>query len=113
MAGDVPLNIAMPAIGISHVDSVPQLGIQVNEANQARAERVQVTVFRKLPPDDDGYPGLQSLIDLVTAACASTYSSVNGTTVQGIRPDTEGPDFSIEGMSIITRSKDFIVRWVG
>lgn len=113
LAGDLPLNTPMPAIAVTQVSSVPLNLMRTNEANKVHTDRVQVTVYRKAEPDDRGYPGLKSLLDLVLSACPSQYGTVNGVSVQSIVPDVEGPDLPIPELSIFTRSRDFIVRWVG
>jgi len=113
VAGDIPIDFAMPAIAVRQISSVPDNRIRANEANKAHTDRVQVTVYRGASPDDAGYPGLKALLDLVLAACPSQRGTLNGVSVQSIVPDIEGPDLPISELSIFTRSRDFIVRWVG
>src|SRR3990167_754410 len=112
VAGDLPINAVMPAISIRQVSSMPYNTIKTNEANKPHADRVQVTVFRKAEPDDRGYPGLKTLLNLVLAACPSQYSTVNGISIQSITPDIEGPDLPIPELALFTRSRDFIVKFV-
>ena len=112
MAGDLPLKTAMPAIAVKQIDSVPFNTIRTNETPKLHTDRVQVTVYRKAEPDDRGYPGLKSLLTLVLAACPSQRGSVNGIAVESIVPGVEGPDLPIPEMSLFTRSRDFIVKFV-
>lgn len=112
ISGDLPLNTAMPAIGITKVSGVPYRMIDVNAGAKMRIDRVQVTVFRKAPPADVGYPGLDSLLALVLPACANQRGTVGGISVDSIAPDIEGPDLPIPEMAIFTRSMDFIVHHI-
>lgn len=112
MAGGLPLNTPMPAIAVTQISSVPEnQHLKRDETPKAHVDRVQVTVFRKNSPDDAGYPGLKPLLDLVLAACPSQRGTVNGVAVQGITPDLEGPDIAIPALALVTRSRDFLVRW--
>lgn len=112
IAGDLPLNTAMPAIAVTQISSVPHNAIRINEATKQYTDRVQVTVFRKAEPDDRGYPGLKPLLKLVLAACPSQRGAVNGFACESIVPDIEGPDITLPDLSLFTRSKDFIVKFV-
>ena len=111
MAGDLPLNTAAPAIAITQVSSVPMNLLRTNETPKTHTDRVQVTVIRKAEPHDRGYPGLQSLLALVVAACPSQFGTVNGISVQSITPEGQGPDMPITELSLFTRSVDFLVWW--
>lgn len=112
MAGDLPLKTAAPAIAITQVSSVPYNHLRPNETPKLYTDRVQVTVIRKARPDDVGYPGLQSLLALVEAACPCQYGLVNSISVSSITPEGQGPDLPIPELSLLTRSMDFLVRWV-
>ena len=112
MAGDLPLKTAAPAIAITQVSSVPYNLLRPNETPKLHTDRVQVTVIRKAQPHDDGYPGLQSLLALVLAACPSQRGPVNSISVDSIIPEGQGPDLPIPELSLFTRSMDFLVRWV-
>lgn len=112
MAGDLPLKTAAPAIAITQVSSGPYNLLRPNETPKLHTDRVQVTVIRKAPPDDDGYPGLQSLLALIEAACPCQRGSVNSISVDSIIPEGQGPDLPIPELSLFTRSMDFLVRWV-
>jgi len=111
MAGDLPVGMTIPAISITQVDSLPLNTLLINETPRRHVDRVQVTVFRKAPPDDAGYPGLKTLLNLVLAACPGQRGTVNGFAVEGIIPDIEGPDIPIPEEKIFTRSRDFLVSY--
>jgi len=114
VAGDLPLNSAMPAISVTEVSSQPRLTVAMTEPNRMHTERVQVSVLFKGPqgtPAGAGVPGVKALLPLVLAACPNTHGSVNGITVLDIRPDNEGPDLSDDATSLYSGSRDFLVRW--
>lgn len=114
MAGDLPLNTAMPAIGVTQISSVPRNTVKMNEAKVQHTDRVQVSVLVKGPqgtPAGLGYPGVRTLLQLVLAACPHTRGAVNGIDVDSILPDIEGPDLSDDERALNSASRDFIVRW--
>ena len=111
IAGDLPLETAMPAISVTQVSSVPFSLIRTVETIRQHTDRVQVTVYRKAEPDDRGYPGLKSLLTLVLVACAGQRGTINGVAVDSIMPDIEGSDLPLPELSLYARSRDFIVRW--
>jgi hypothetical protein len=109
-AGNVKQGTTLPAISITQISSTPSRVINVNDS-KFHTDRVQVTVHRKATPDDDGYPGLKTLLNLVKSACANQRATINGVKVDSISPDIEGPDIEDPSTGIYTRSRDFIVRW--
>jgi len=114
MAGDLPLNTAMPAITVTEISSVPFNTINVNELPKMHTERVQVSALFKQSlgtPAGTGLPGIKALLKLVLAACPSQRGTVNGVAVDSIVPDTEGPDLSDDATALYSQSRDFIVRW--
>ena len=114
MAGNLPLNTALPAISVTQVDSVPYNTIRTNESNKLHTDRVQVTAYYNDPtgtPYGTGYPGLKAAMVLILAACPSQYGTVNNIKVHSIQPQSEGPDFQED--KVHSSSRDFIVRWAG
>jgi hypothetical protein len=114
MAGDLPLNTVLPAISVIQIDSIPLNQLQINETPKVHLDRVQVSVLFKGQegsPAGTGYPGVRALLRLVLAACPSQRGTVNGVSVQGIIPDTEGPDLQNADTALYSCSRDFIVRW--
>lgn len=109
LGGDLPLNTAMPAISVTLISGMPHRTIGINETPQMRADRVQVTIYRKAPPADDGYPGLDSLMTLVRSACPNVRGTYLGIEVDSITPDLEGPDLPMPDLALFTRSMDFMV----
>ena len=114
MAGDLPLNTALPAISVTQISGVPHNTIRINESPKLHTDRVQVTVLVKGPqgtPAGLGYPGVKALLKLVLAACPSQRGTVNGIAVENITPDMEGPDLSDDATALYSQSRDFLVRF--
>jgi len=114
MAGDLPLNTTLPAIGVTQISSIPRTVVAMPGTNVLHTSRVQVTVHFKATdasPGGTGYPGLNAALLLVLAACPHVRGTVAGVKCDSIIPDIEGPDLSNPDIGIITRSRDFIVTW--
>lgn len=112
MAGEIPLNTPLPAIGVSHTSGMPRNTLSMLEPGRLVTERVQVTVLVKTQtgqPAGTGYPGMVALLALVLAACGNRYGTVAGVSVRSILPDVEGPDLPYPEEGIIGRSRDFMV----
>ena len=114
MAGDVPLNTALPAISVTQISSVPRLTVSMKDPKTQHTDRVQVTVLVKGPqgtPAGTGYPGVKALLKLILAACPNMRATVNGIYVDSILPEMEGPDLFDEATALYSGSRDFMVRW--
>lgn len=113
-AGVLPVGVALPAVLVTQISSVPVNLIKTNAPYRTHIDRVQVTALVKATngaPGGAGYPGLKALLRLVLAACQSQRGVVNGVNVISIQPDTEGPDV-YDGVDLLhSGSRDFIVRW--
>jgi hypothetical protein len=104
MAGVLPLNTVLPAIGITQIS-----GVQTNYVSapgNMQRDRVQVTV------EATTYPQGKAIIDLIRDVFA-TYKrgTVNGFACDSVVPDLVGPDLWDSQTGIYTQSIDFIVRW--
>lgn len=104
MAGNLPLNTALPAISVTQISSVPRNTVSMADS-EFNTDRVQVTVMAKT------YPSLRSILRLVLAACPHTRGTVNGIACDSITPEAEGPDFSDEELTMVAGSRDFNVTW--
>lgn len=104
MAGDLPLGITRPAIGIRGIDDVPYQTISA-AASRLITERVQVTV------EADDYESMLAVYGLLPAAFPDTYGRVNGYNVVSIALDSGGPDIPDIDSSLYSKSRDVIVRW--
>jgi len=103
MAGILPQNTAVPAIGITHV-STTRLNPVAAPSVRFSTSRVQVTVIATT------YPSQKSILALVRAALPRSRGTVNGVNVDSILSDTEGPDFTNDA-GLYIGSADFIVRF--
>ena len=114
-AGDLQLNTVLPAIFVSQISSIPRLTLAMTET-KLHTDRVQVTALFKDQqgaPQGQGYPGLDALMKLILAACPNQHGTINGFNVDSVLVDIEGPDLYDEDISMISRSRDFIVKWIG
>lgn len=103
--GVVPLNTVLPAIAVTQVDGVPNLTVAMTESGKIQTDRVQVTVQSKTYQTD--------ITAAALAALPNTRGTVNGTRLDSVLPDAEGPDLFDDSAVIYERSRDFIVRWHG
>jgi len=106
MAGVIPLDTVLPAIGISHISTVERNTVAMNSAEVMATERVQVTVEAK------SYADQKSILELVRKACPNTHGTVNGIAVDSILPEIAGPDLRDDDLLIFVQSRDFIVKFI-
>jgi hypothetical protein len=114
MAGELPLNTALPAIAVTLVSSLPRLTVPVPGTKVMNTDRVQVTVAAagvQTTTAGTGYKGMKDILVLVLAACGNVSGTVGGVKVDSIRPDIEGPDFFNDAPAMALGSRDFLVRW--
>ena len=104
-AGTVPLNAALPAIGVAQVSGVERLTVSMGESSRFRTDRVQVTVYAAT------YATKVSILDLVRTALSPVRGTVGSVDVDSILPDSEGPDIDDEEARVYERSRDFMVSW--
>ena len=112
MAGDLPVKMALPAISITQISSVPYNLLRTNESNKMHTDRVQASVLFKGVGEGTGYPGLKAMMKLVLAACPGQRGIVNGVVVDSITPGLEGPDLYDDAFGVYSQSRDFLVRWI-
>jgi hypothetical protein len=106
MAGVIPLDTVLPAIGISHISTVERNTVAMDSAQVMATERVQVTVQAK------SYADQKSILELVRKACPNTHGTVNGIEVDSILPEIAGPDLRDDELLIFVQSRDFIVKFI-
>ena len=109
--GDLPLQMAPPAINVEQIDGNPHNSIALIEPNKTWRDRIQVSAHVYLPPSGQGYPGLNSIMNAIVAACPNQRGTVNGVSVQSIIVDTRGPFLPVQETSRVSQSQDFIVWW--
>lgn len=115
MTGELPLNTALPAIGVSQVDSMPMNYIQTNTLPKMHTDRVQVSVLCKemqSTASGVGYVGVKTLLRLALAACPNQRATINNILVDSIVPDFVGPDAYDDVALVHQGSRDLIVRWM-
>lgn len=103
-SGVIPLNTALPAIVVRHIDDVETKTINAAGAKRFTA-RVQVSVNALT------YATQKSILELIRLALTGTYSSVNGVTVYGISSEGSGPDLWDDTALIFEQSRDFLITW--
>jgi len=106
MAGVIPLDTVLPAIGINHISTISRNTVSMADAGVMATERVQVTVEAK------SYADQKSILELVRKACPNTHGTVNGIAVDSILPDIAGPDLRDDDLLIFVQSRDFIVKFI-
>lgn len=108
MAGELPLNIVLPAIAVEEISASDHKTIAMDIAGVFKTSRIQVTVFA------ENYASQKSILRLVRTACANYRGSITalGVRVDSILPDSASPDIKLPGMDIYLQSRDFIVRYV-
>lgn len=116
MAGDAPIATPKPLILVTQIGSVPYNTIRINETLKMHTDRVQVSYIFNGPQASvpgTGYPGVYAMGKLVLAACPSQRGTINNFVVDSIIPEAEGPDLFDDTTSMYSRSRDFIVRYIG
>lgn len=104
-AGIVPLNAALPAIGVAQVSGVERETVAMSESSRFRTDRVQVTVYAAT------YATKVSILELVRTALSPVRGTAGTVDVDSILPDSEGPDIDDAEAFVYERSRDFMVRW--
>lgn len=103
-SGVIPLNTALPAIVIKHIDDIEAKTINAAGAKRFTA-RVQVGV------NATTYATQKSILELIRLALAGTFSTVNGIAVYGISSEGSGPDLWDADANIFEQSRDFLISW--
>jgi DNA-binding cell septation regulator SpoVG len=106
VVGQVKIKTVRPAISVRLISGTERLTVAMNEARRMRTQRIQVTVHCTTPKQQE------QLIEAVLVACPNTKGTLNGTYVDAILPDGEGPDLSDPDAGIYEQSRDFIVKWL-
>lgn len=104
IAGDVPVDAALPAIGIKEISSVPIGAFDAQAEYSVVTSRVQVTAESRT------YPDVKALLDLVRRACNFQRGSLAGVDVISIVRDTVGPDLQ-DMAGTYSQSIDFKVTY--
>lgn len=112
-AGVLPLNIALPAVGITSISAVRRNTVSMGESKTLVTERVQVSPLVSSSADGGGdYTGLIALLHAIRQACPNQRGTVGSVEVVSILPDVEGPDLEDTEAGYLMRSQDFFVAWL-
>jgi|SRR3990167_2568590 len=104
-SGVIPINTALPAIVVRHIDDIEYKTLKNSGAKLITA-RVQVTVQAKT------WDSKVTILELVRIALFTTRSTVNGVVVDSISSEGSGPDLDDYEAQIYERSRDFFIRYV-
>jgi hypothetical protein len=104
VAGDVPVDATLPAIGIKEISSVPLGAFDAQAEYSVVTSRVQVTAESRT------YPEVKALLDLVRHACNFQRGTLAGVDVISIVRDTVGPDLQ-DMAGTYSQSIDFKVTY--
>lgn len=102
MAGELPQGIALPALAIEEISSVPQPTIDA-QAYALMRTRVQVTVCAA------SYPQQKALAALVRTACEYQRGMIAGQIVSSLTLESTGPDLRDSDAQIFQQPLDFLV----
>lgn len=107
MAGVLPLNTEVPALGVTQISGLEATTVAMNQAasGRLRTERVQVTI------NAETYPQQKQILELVRAACRNRHGLTNGVDLDSILPGGDGPDGFDAAAKNYAQTIDFIVRW--
>lgn len=105
MAGRIPQNTALPAIGVMHVSTVRRHPV-AGTATELCTSRVQITVHAAT------YPTQKSILVLIRAALPRTRGTVNGVVVDSLMHELDGPDMSDDEAGIFEESVDYVVKFI-
>jgi hypothetical protein len=87
VAGVIPADMALPALSLTHISTVPIGAIDASAEFSLVRSRVQVTVVTV------EYPAGKELADVVRRACNFERGLIAGLEVASITRDTVGPDY--------------------
>jgi hypothetical protein len=105
VSGVAPQGIALPAMSITEVSSVPVSAIDAQAEFSLVTSRVQVTLMAK------DYPSIKTVMEMARKACNFARGTIAGVSVVSVVRDTVGPDFSDDAVPIHFQSIDFKVTY--
>lgn len=104
VAGDVPVDAPLPALGIQEIGSVPVGAFDAQAECSVVTARVQVMAMSK------AYPEVKELLALVRRACNFQRGQLAGVDVISILRDVVGPDLQ-DAADTHFQSIDFMVTY--
>lgn len=101
--GDVPLGVALPAIGLKHISTVEVPPISATPGDTVVRTRIQVMVVAQ------DYAGQENVIDAVRLACNYQRGTLGGARVISVMRDGVGPDFEDGEPVLYSKTIDWLV----
>lgn len=98
--GEIPVKVALPAIGYTHISSVDDPCVSAMPTTMVTS-RIQIDVVAKT------YAQTKSILMLINQACDRRGGPIAGVRVQHVRRDTTGPDMSSPDATIFSQSVDY------
>lgn len=112
--GVLPLNIALPAIAVSHISGQQHNNLAMASNQYLVTDRVQVTVLAKdvegIAPYS-GYQKIKEILALVRSALPLSRGTNNGFLTDAVMPDFEGPDIYDPETLLFSQSVDYRVTY--
>lgn len=105
VAGVIRQGTALPALGVSHISTVPISAMDAQAAFNLVTSRVQVTGMAK------SYPEVKALLAAVRKACNYAHGIYAGVAVVSVVRDIVGPDMSDGDAGIEMQTIDFKVTF--
>lgn len=95
---------ALPAVSIRSIDAPERLDVAMT-GRRLITERVQVTVYTAT------YAEKLPILTAIRNACVGQRGTINSVMVDGILPESRGPDLDDPTDPIFEQSADLIVKW--
>lgn len=106
VAGTVPQDAQLPAIGVREISAIEEQTIDGNEPGALVRARVQITVHAK------SYPEQKALISATRLGAGAHAGVIAGIAVRSVLRDMVGPDLSDDDAGIYEQSRDFKVAFI-
>jgi len=109
ISGVLPINTALPAIGITQISGKLRDTLAGDELKRLETERVQVTVVAKTYVDQKSY--LRTVRNTCKAVEKMIALSSESVTCKSILEEFVGPDFYDSEAGVYMQSVDFMVKY--
>ena len=103
--GELPQGCALPAVGISHISTVPVARIDASAPYTLVQSRIEATAICK------DYVTLKDVVKKVRAAANYQRGAIAGFTVVSITRESTGPDMRDSDLGLYSQSVDLMVTW--
>lgn len=103
--GELPQGCVLPAVGVSHISTVPVPRIDASAPYTLVQSRIEATVIAK------DYVGLKTCVKAVRAAANYQRGVIETFTVVSIVRESLGPDMRDSDLGLYSQTVDFMVTW--